>query len=244
LNYSNPKSLKAKIKRISHLLEKGYGIPTRKRGADPLGVLIETILSQNTNDLNRDRAFQRLKARFPHWEDLLRAKTEAVIQAIRPGGLAKQKTKRILDLLQWIREREGELSLAFLRRMSSEEIKKILGDLKGIGPKTVHCLLLFGMGREAFPVDTHVLRVGKRLGFIPERMSGELAHRWMASLVPRGKALSFHLNLIQFGRSICKAKNPQCLSCFLRSECHYWRIGSIRGLNNWKMIKFQSPTIK
>jgi endonuclease-3 len=221
LNDSNPKSLKGKVKRVNHLLEGEFGVPRKKRRSDPLDVLIETILSQNTNDRNRDRAFQRLKARFPHWEDLMRAKTAAVIQAIRPGGLAKQKTGRIFDLLRWIKEREGELSLAFLKRMSSEAIKKILGDLKGIGPKTVHCLLLFGMGREAFPVDTHVLRVGKRLGFIPERMNGESAHRWMAPLVPKGKALSFHLNLIQFGRSICSAKNPRCTECFLVRECIY-----------------------
>lgn len=150
----------------------------------------------------------------------------------------------MFDLLQWIKEREGELSLAFLKRKSSEEIKKTLGGLKGIGPKTVHCLLLFGMGREAFPVDTHVFRVGRRLGLIPERVNAEEAHRWMAPLVPKGKSLSLHLNLIRFGRSICSARNPQCLSCFLRSECHYWRIGNIKGQNNRKIIKSQSAIIK
>ena len=162
------KKLGAKVREILHLLEKRYGIPQRKWRVDPLDVLIQTILSQNTNDRNRDRAYQRLKTQFPHWEDVLKAKAGAVIQAIRPGGLAEQKARRICQILQWIKKREGKLSLFFLKKMSSEEIKKTLEGLKGIGPKTVHCLLLFGLGREAFPVDTHVLRVGKRLGFIPE----------------------------------------------------------------------------
>jgi len=216
---SDLKQLTVKVKKISHLLEKRYGIPRKTKPADPLDTLIQTILSQNTNDQNRDQAYQRLKARFPQWEDVLKARAAAVIQAIRPGGLAEQRTKRIFDILRWIKEQEGKLSLLFLKEMHSEEIKKTLGGLKGIGPKTVHCLLLFGMGREAFPVDTHVLRVGKRLGFIPERINAEKAHRWMAPLVPKGKSLSLHLNLIRFGRSVCKAKNPECANCFLADEC-------------------------
>jgi endonuclease-3 len=160
-----------------------------------------------------------LKTRFPHWEDLLKARTKAVIQAIRPGGLAEQKARRIRQILRWIKKREGKLSLLFLKKIGSEEIKKILEGLKGIGPKTVHCLLLFGMGREAFPVDTHILRVGKRVGFIPDKIEAEKAHRWMVPLVPKGKSLSLHLNLIRFGRSICRAKNPQCDICFLSKEC-------------------------
>jgi endonuclease-3 len=213
------KKLRTKVREILHLLEKRYGIPQRKRRVDPLDVLIQTILSQNTNDRNRDRAYQRLKTRYSHWEDVLKAKTGAVIEAIQPGGLAEQKARRICEILQWIKKREGKLSLFFLRKMSSQEIKKTMEGLKGIGPKTVHCLLLFGLGREAFPVDTHVLRVGKHLGFISERIEAEKAHRWMVPLVPKGKSLSLHLNLIRFGREICKAKNPRCDICFLSKEC-------------------------
>lgn len=215
------KDLKAKVKRIALLLEKRYGIPEREGKEDPLDILIQTILSQNTNDLNRDRAYERLKSRFPLWEDVLNAKTEAVISAIRPGGLARQKAKRIREILCWIKKREKRLSLSFLKRMDSEEIKKLIGGLRGIGPKTVHCLLLFGLERDAFPVDTHILRIGKRLGFIPERMDAVKAHPWMVSLIPKGKSLSLHLNLIRFGRSICRAKRPQCEECFLAEECLY-----------------------
>jgi len=204
---------------VLHLLEESYGVPLKRKAVDPLDVLIETILSQNTNDQNRDRAYQGLKARFPHWEDILRAEPKAIISAIRPGGLAEQKARRIKELLQWIKKYEGKLTLDFLKKMGSEEIESLIGSLKGIGPKTVHCLLLFGLKREAFPVDTHILRIGRRLGIIPKEMDAEKAHRWMAPLVPRGKSLSLHINLIQFGRSICKAHNPQCKICFLEKEC-------------------------
>ncbi|MCJ7703943.1 MAG: hypothetical protein MUO28_00245 [Desulfobacterales bacterium] len=215
------KDLKAKVKRIALLLEKRYGIPEREGKEDPLDILIQTILSQNTNDLNRDRAYERLKSRFPLWEDVLKAKTEAVISAIRPGGLAGQKARRIREILRWIKKREKRWSLSFLKGMDSEEIKKLIGGLKGVGPKTVHCLLLFGLERDAFPVDTHILRIGKRVGFIPERMNAVKAHPWMVPLIPKGKSLSLHLNLIRFGRSICRARRPQCEECFLAEECLY-----------------------
>ncbi len=213
--------LKTKVKKITLLLEKQYGVPRREYSGDPLDILIETILSQNTNDQNRDRAYRRLRSRFPRWKDVLKGKTRSIVSAIRPGGLAEQKAKRILEILHWIKEREGKLSLFFLEKMDDEEIKKTMGGLKGIGPKTVHCLLLFGLGKEAFPVDTHVLRIGKRLGFIPGRMDAEKAHRWMAPLVPKGKSLSLHLNLIRFGKSVCKAKSPSCDTCFVSDRCLY-----------------------
>lgn len=213
------KDLRAKVSKINLLLEKQYGIPRREGLGDPLDILIETILSQNTNDRNRDKAYQRLKIRFPHWEDVLETRIKSIVSAIRPGGLAEQKARRILEILRWIKEREGRLSLSFLTKMDSEEIKKTIGALKGIGPKTLHCLLLFGLGREAFPVDTHILRIGKRVGFIPEPTNAEKAHEWMAPLIPKKKSLSLHLHLIRFGRSVCKAKSPQCHNCFLSDEC-------------------------
>jgi endonuclease-3 len=214
--------LKTKVGKITIVLEKQYGVPRREYSRDPLDILIETILSQNTNDQNRDRAYRRLKSRFPRWEDVLKGKTRSIVSAIRPGGLAEQKARRIREILHWIKEREGRLSLFFLEKMDDEEIKKTIGGLKGIGPKTLHCLLLFGLGKEAFPVDTHVLRTGKRLGFIPKRMDAEKAHQWMAPLVPKGKSLSLHLNLIRFGRSVCKAKKPSCNTCFVSDGCLYF----------------------
>jgi len=219
LQNNGPKKIRAKVRKVTLLLEKQYGIPRGKVMGDPLDILIETILSQNTNDRNRDRAYQRLKRRFPQWEDVLKVKTKNIVSTIRSGGLAEQKAKRIREILYWIKKREGRLSLSFIKKMDSEEIKKTIGALKGIGPKTLHCLLLFGLGREVFPVDTHILRIGKRLGFIPEWMSAEKAHPWMVPLLPKGKSLSLHLNLIRFGREICRARNPQCGVCFLTNVC-------------------------
>jgi endonuclease-3 len=212
---------RAKIRKITLLLEKQYGVPQRKSLGNPLDILIETILSQNTNDQNRDRAYQRLKARFPRWEDALKGKTKSIASAIQPGGLAEQKARRIREILHWIRKREGRLSLSFLKEMDTQEIRKTMGVLKGIGPKTLDCLLLFGLGREAFPVDTHILRIGKRLDFIPEQMSAVKAHLWMRELIPKGKSLSLHLNLIRLGREVCKAKAPRCDVCFVNNECLY-----------------------
>lgn len=213
--------LKGKIRKITLLLEKEYGTPRNKGSNDLVGLLIETILSQNTNDQNRDRAYQRLRSRFPRWENILEAKTRSIVSAIRPGGLAEQKARRIQEMLRWIKGREGRLSLSFLKEMDSGEIKELIGGLKGVGPKTVHCFLLFGMGRDAFPVDTHILRIGRRMGFIPETIDAVKAHAWMVPLIPKGKSLSLHLNLIHFGRSVCTARHPQCEDCFLAEECLY-----------------------
>ena len=217
------KHLKAKLIKITLLLEKEYGIPRRPHPGNPLDILIETLLSQNTSDQNRDRAYQNLKTRFPNWEDVLEAKTKKIVSAIREGGLAEQKAKRIREILRWIKKQEGKLSLSFLRKMDSEDIQKTIGALKGVGPKTIHCLLLFGLRREAFPVDTHILRIGKRLSLIPGRMDAKKAHEWMSPLIPKKKALSLHLNLIRLGRSVCKARKPLCDTCFLKKECLYWQ---------------------
>ena len=214
--------LKAKLSKITLLLERHYGIPRRTGPGNLLDILIETILSQNTSDQNRDKAYQGLKTRFPRWEDVLEAKTKSVVSAIRQGGLARQKAKRIREILHWIKRTQGKLSLSFLRKMDSEEIEKTIGPLKGVGPKTLHCLLLFGLRREAFPVDTHILRIGKRLGFIPESMGAEKAHLWMSPLIPKDGSLTLHLNLIRFGRSLCKAKTPSCDICFLSGHCLYF----------------------
>jgi len=215
--------LKLTVRRITRRLEKTYGRPQQEPPGDPLDTLVLTILSQNTNDRNRDRAYDALRAAFPRWEGVRRAKRRSVVRVIRPGGLAEQKAGRIREILRWVEAHFGGLSLSALHKTDSETIKEIFGNLNGVGPKTVHCLLLFGLGREAFPVDTHVLRVGTRLGFIPERMSAEKAHSWMPPLVPEGKSLSLHVNLIRLGRALCRANNPRCPECFLKEVCLYFR---------------------
>jgi len=224
--------LKLTVRRITRRLEKTYGRPQQETAGDPLDTLILTLLSQNTNDRNRDRAYQALKAGFPKWEDVLRAGRRSLVRAIRPGGLAEQKAGRIKEILRWVKAHFGRLSLSALRTTDSETIKETFGSLNGVGPKTVHCLLLFGLGRDAFPVDTHVLRVGKRLGFIPSRMSAEKAHLWMPPLIPKGMSHSLHVNLIHLGRSFCRATNPRCTECFLKKDCSYFRQSSLQRKNS------------
>lgn len=202
-----------------------YGEPTRESSdaADPVGTLVNTILSQNTNDHNRDIAYRRLRDRFPTWEAVLNAPTDAIIDAVRPAGLAPTKGPRLQEALAAIAERQGEISLEFLRDKPLEEAREWLLGLNGVGPKTAAIVLLFSMGRPAFPVDTHVHRVTRRLGLIPKSTSREKAHELLEDIVPEDLFYPFHLNVIQHGRTVCIARSPHCDVCVLQDICTYYR---------------------
>jgi endonuclease-3 len=200
-------------------LSRLFGDPPAPEPSDPLDTLVLTILSQNTSDRNRDRAWESLRARFPAWEDVLAAAPASVAAAIRVGGLANQKAARIRGLLRWARERFGAIDLAALRAMPEEEIRGLLSARPGIGPKTLSILLLFSLGREAFPVDTHCLRVLTRLGVLAEGTSAEGAHGILRGLVRPGRSLPLHLNLIRFGRERCHARRPECPGCPMARLC-------------------------
>jgi endonuclease-3 len=189
---------------------------------DPLDELINTILSQNTNDLNRDRAYHALRAKFPTWEAVRDAPAAQVIDAIRPAGLANQKGPRIQKVLRRITEERGQLDLNFLREWPDAEAKAWLMSLDGVGPKTAAIVLLFALGKPAFPVDTHIQRVTARLGLIPPGTSAEKAHDLLEALVPPEWYHSFHLNVIEHGRQVCKAQRPRCADCGLRAWCDYY----------------------
>jgi endonuclease-3 len=180
-------------------------------------------LSQNTNDVNRDVAFGRLRARLPTWEEVRDADVEVVIEAIRPAGLANQKGPRIQEALHTISAERGELSLDFLADWPVDEAKAWLCSMNGVGPKTAAIVLLFSLGRPAFPVDTHVHRVTKRLGLIGPRVSREKAHDELEHLVKPEAYYAFHLNLIRHGRQVCTSRKPQCGTCGLRDLCDYYR---------------------
>jgi endonuclease-3 len=211
-----------KYRRIYDALVEAYGEPTWRESLSPVDELVSTILSQNTNDANRDVAFRRLRDRFDSWDEVRDAATAEVVDAIRPAGLANQKAPRIQQALKDITEKAGTITLDFLRDMSVEEAKSWLTGLCGVGPKTTAIVLLFGMGRPAFPVDTHVHRVASRLGLIPAEMSAEKAHDRLEDIVPPGEYYAFHLNLIRHGRQICVARNPHCQECFLQEWCDYY----------------------
>lgn len=199
-----------------------YGRPEWRNPLPPVAELVSTILSQNTNDTNRDRAFEALRARFANWEQVRDADLEEVIDAIRVAGLANQKGPRIQNALRKITEERGQLSLEFLRDMEVREARHWLMQLKGVGPKTAAIILLFSLDMPAFPVDTHVHRVTGRIGLRPDSMNADNAHEHLANLLPEGSYYAAHLNLIRLGREICAARKPKCPQCPLQELCDYY----------------------
>lgn len=210
--------LKRKARRIHSALLKQYGVPAWNQ-LDGVSELVSTILSQNTNDGNRDLAYTRLRARFKSWEAVRDADPQAVIEAIRPAGLANQKGPRIQAALRRITEARGELNIDFLRDLSPEEARQWLTSINGVGPKTAAIVLLFCYDMPLFPVDTHIHRVTGRLGLIGPKVTAEQAHTIMEQLCPPGQHGTFHINIIRHGREICHARRPECERCPLQNEC-------------------------
>jgi endonuclease-3 len=201
-----------------------YGYPDWRNPMPPLDELVSTILSQNTNDANRDRAYQSLRRRFPTWEAVRDADPQAVIEAIRPAGLANQKGPRIQAVLREITAERGRLNLDFLADLPVEEASQWLMKFKGVGPKTAAIVLQFSLQKPAFPVDTHIYRVTGRLGLRPSRMTVEQAHIHLAQLFPPETYYAAHLNLIRLGREICQARHPNCPACPLKEVCAYYLV--------------------
>ena len=208
-----------RVKRLSLKLEKTYGKKRWRVHSDPLSELIATILSQNTSDRNSHRAYSSLRSKFESWDHVRRARVKSIADAIRSGGLADIKAERIKDILQQIHQENRSLDLGFLRRWKTERIKEYLRRFKGVGDKTIACVLLFSLKRPVMPVDTHVLRVSRRLGLVPRRADAGKAELILEELVPDDLMYQFHRNLIQHGRTICKASNPGCQSCILVDDC-------------------------
>jgi len=186
-------------------------------------MLIGTILSQHTSDVNSDRAYRQLRRRLTTWEAVRAAPTSAIAAAIRPAGLASLKAPRIHALLERVARERGRLTLAFLRRWPRDEARAWLRSIPGVGPKTAAIVLQFGLAKPAFAVDTHVDRVGRRLGLIPPRLSTEDAHAWMEALVPPSRYGPLHRFLVRHGREICTARQPRCEVCPIRRWCDYAR---------------------
>jgi endonuclease-3 len=218
------KVLRRQIIDAHRRLVQQYGEPKRRqRGRDALSQLIATILSQSTADVNTDRAYANLRASFPAWDAVRDAPRRAIVRAIRSAGLANTKAPRIQAILRQLTKERGALSLEFLRGMPVADAKAYLLRLNGVGPKTASIVLLFTFGMPAFPVDTHIFRVTKRLGWIPPRASREQAHAILESLAPPEIYYPLHLNLIAHGREICQARRPRCEVCALRKICEYYR---------------------
>jgi endonuclease III len=216
-------SLPARIREIGELLEEEYGRPAPRQRLRPLDELILTILSQHTSDANSGRAFESLRGRFDSWEAVRDADPEEIADAIRSGGLARTKAVRIKALLQRLTEERGKLDLDHLPGMRLNDARRFLTDLEGVGPKTAACVLLFACDLPAFPVDTHVHRVARRLGLIGPAVSAEDAHRVLEEAVLPEEVYAFHVNLITHGRRICKAQRPRCEACVLAPKCEFYQ---------------------
>ncbi|NPV77865.1 MAG: endonuclease III [Anaerolineae bacterium] len=221
-----PKTPEAQLQRAAEVhrrLLAFYGRPEWRYPLQALDELVSTILSQNTNDRNRDAAFQSLRAHFSTWEAVRDARPEEVITAIRTAGLANQKGPRIQAVLREITAERGSLDLNFLAEMEASEARAWLMRFNGVGPKTAAIVLLFSLGKAAFPVDTHIYRVTGRIGLRPLTMTVEQAHDHLAALFPAEDYGPAHLNIIRLGREICQARKPNCAGCPLNDLCDYAR---------------------
>lgn len=209
----------ADVRRMHRLLERRFGPlePPPKR--EPIEELVLTVLSQNTSDVNRDRAFAALRRRYRSWNALAAADERELAETIRVGGLSRIKAPRLLAILREIREREGALDLSWMEDAPAERVREYLTSLPGVGPKTAACVLAFSLGRPALPVDTHVYRVARRLGFYDERTDASRAHILMEAAVPPSLRVSMHVGLIRLGREICKSGRPLCEDCPLNRLC-------------------------
>ncbi len=213
------------IPEIVARLETLYGVAEWKPRTEPLEELIHCILSQHTSDANSFRAYRLLRERFPTWEAVVSAPTEQVADAIRSGGLANQKAPRIQAVLKAIYEARRAYDLNWLGETPTEEARRFLLSLPGIGPKCTAIVLCFSLGRPVIPVDTHVFRVSWRLGLIPRSLGEAKAHDALEALVPEPLVYRFHVALIQHGRAVCKAPNPRCAQCPLTDLCNYYQQG-------------------
>jgi endonuclease III len=217
----DPRRIRAVQRRLR--LQQGEFVP--KPRLPIIDELVATVLSQHTSDLNSERAFAKLKARFPSWQQVLDAPADEVADAIRSGGIANQKARRIQQILAAIEDREGRVDLGRLNDLDDQEVESYLLSLPGVGPKTAACVLVFSMGRAAFPIDTHVHRITARLGWIPPNATADQAHQLLAPRVPPDIRYDLHLGLITHGRTVCHARRPLCDGCVLRDLCAYGASG-------------------
>ncbi len=204
---------------IVERLEAAYGTVPLRPHSDPIAELVLTLLSQNTSDSNSGRAFIRLQNDFPGWQSIVDADVKAIERSIQPGGLAPTKAPRLQAILREVWARRQSFDLTFLRDLPLEDARAWLRSLPGVGPKTAACVLLFALGRPALPVDTHVHRVAKRLGLVPDKSTAEQAHPLLEAMVQPSDVYAFHIQLIKHGRRTCTAQRPKCGECVLADRC-------------------------
>ena len=212
-------ALRRRVRAIRDRLRAVYGVPAAPPHGHPIAELVLTVLSQSTNDRNRDVAYLGLRSRFEDWEAVRDAPVDLVEEAIRPGGISKVKSARIKAILEAISDGEHGLSLDWLPELGVPDAQAYLCSLPGVGRKTAACVLLFSFGMRDVPVDTHVSRVGTRLGLFRPAAGFEEMHDAMLGFTPRGQELELHMNLLRHGRRTCHARRPACSACALARMC-------------------------
>ncbi len=220
----HPKTMIDPVQVIAVLdrLEAVWGMeshPPNRSFGSPLDGLVATLLSQNTNDRNSERAFYEMKKKFPSWEMVAKASYESLVDSIRIAGLAPTKATRIKEILSQLKKDFGKFNLDHLLDWSQPSAKEYLENLPGIGPKTAGCVLAFELGMPSFPVDTHVARITKRLGWFPPSRNPVEIQQEMENLVPSERQAGGHLNFILHGRNTCHARKPACAACTLADLC-------------------------
>ncbi|MFA6321411.1 MAG: endonuclease III [Candidatus Omnitrophota bacterium] len=219
-----------KIKKVMAALIETYGRPVKFEKDDPVDVLIRTVLSQNTTDKNSLKAFAQLKAEFKSWDEVLSSPLRKISGAIKHAGLANIKAGRIKDILAEIKKREDRITLSFLNIFTVKDGLEYLQSLKGVGPKTAACVLLFSFDKSVMPVDTHIFRVTKRLGLIGGKTDIKEAHKILTEIVPKHLIYEFHLGIIEHGRRTCKAQTPHCGVCCVYGLCDFKKNASVGDL--------------
>jgi endonuclease-3 len=216
----------AKVHHVAEVLGRlkgAYGDRPARRWGNGVEVLVETILSQNTSNKNSEAGYRQLRRRFKTWEQVADAPVEEVERWIRVSGLSRIKAPRIQAILRQVRAERGRISLEFLQRMPVADAVAYLKNFKGIGPKTIDCVLLFAFGMGVFPVDTHIHRIARRLKWIGPKVSAEKAHELLEPAIPEPERYAMHVLLIEHGRKTCKAVGPCCERCVLLDLCPYGR---------------------
>ncbi len=211
--------VRAKGIAIRRALVEYYGPISLHPHRDPLSTLILTVLTQHTSDVNAERAFENLVKAFPTWDAVRNAPVPKIAEAIKQAGLSNVKAPRIKEMLQRISDLTGATNLDFLYGLDGERAREWLLSLKGVGPKTAACVLIFSLDKPAMPVDTHLYRLSRRTGLVDPRANPERAQEFLESVLPPEEQKSFHVYMITHGRRICRAQNPSCAGCPIRHLC-------------------------
>jgi len=210
-----------RLRLVNERLNLAFGFPEWRNPLPAVDELVSTFLSQNTNDVNRDKAFAAICERYADWDEVCEADPDEFMQVIRVAGLANQKGPNIQAALRRIREERGEITLEWLRELPVEDAREWLLSFRGVGRKTAAIVLLFSLGMPAFPVDTHIYRVSGRIGIRPQAIDVDTAHQYLEAAADPAEYYAMHLNLIRLGREICQARKPACGRCPLVEICQY-----------------------